>query len=390
MVELPDGGIPEGDPSSMETVLVGLCGLSPAVITETVWALTKADPPIIPDRVVILTTGEGRKCLRDDLFGNGIWRSLLDELGVSENRIVFGDTGDSIRVFPRSDQGDELSDIVSSGESAAVADYMLETVRQFTENPDTRILFSVAGGRKTMTALAALCMSLLGRTHDRLCHVLVNPPFDRTDLSPRFFFPRKPPIFHSLPDGTEYCSDDANISLCEIPFVRTRYLFEDRYLRLPGAFSRTVEMANLQIRTEYLPHLKIDPAEMVATLDQTVISLSAAEFVLYWMLAQQCLDGPGPIVGTPDLCSEFGRFADSISPDRMPEIINHSSGGIRFRSWRDLPKQTRKLPSKLKGKIIKAVGESPKFKPCLPTRKRGHYGLDLIPEKITICGCDVT
>ena len=38
------------------TVLIALCGLSPAVITETVWALAHESPAILPDRVIVLTT----------------------------------------------------------------------------------------------------------------------------------------------------------------------------------------------------------------------------------------------------------------------------------------------------------------------------------------------
>jgi CRISPR-associated protein (TIGR02584 family) len=42
--------------------------MSPGVITETVWALTHEKPPLIPDRVVAVTTRAGREAIQRELF----------------------------------------------------------------------------------------------------------------------------------------------------------------------------------------------------------------------------------------------------------------------------------------------------------------------------------
>ena len=39
-----------------QVVLLAVTGMTPAVLTETVWALARQDPPVIPDRVVVVTT----------------------------------------------------------------------------------------------------------------------------------------------------------------------------------------------------------------------------------------------------------------------------------------------------------------------------------------------
>jgi CRISPR-associated protein (TIGR02584 family) len=52
------------------TILVAGVGLSPAVLTNTVWALAHENTPVIPDEVVAITTVTGRKCIVDQL----IWR----------------------------------------------------------------------------------------------------------------------------------------------------------------------------------------------------------------------------------------------------------------------------------------------------------------------------
>jgi CRISPR-associated protein (TIGR02584 family) len=41
--------------------------MSPAVLTETVWALAHETPPRIPDRVIVITTIAGRQAIEREL-----------------------------------------------------------------------------------------------------------------------------------------------------------------------------------------------------------------------------------------------------------------------------------------------------------------------------------
>jgi CRISPR-associated protein (TIGR02584 family) len=83
---------------------------------------------------------------------------------------------DHVRLLPTSDGSADLQDIVTSEDSLSAADFIMRSLRKITEDPTTRVIASIAGGRKTMAAILASCMVLLGRSQDRLCHVLVNPP----------------------------------------------------------------------------------------------------------------------------------------------------------------------------------------------------------------------
>ena len=73
------------------SVLFALCGMSPAVITETVWALAHASPRELPDRVVVLTTRKGRDAIRRDLLDSGVWAALRAALKVGAGRLAWGD-----------------------------------------------------------------------------------------------------------------------------------------------------------------------------------------------------------------------------------------------------------------------------------------------------------
>jgi hypothetical protein len=59
-----------------ETTLFAVVGFSPAILTETAWALAHEKPPVLPDRVVAVTSRLGREKIRQELFDSGAWEKL--------------------------------------------------------------------------------------------------------------------------------------------------------------------------------------------------------------------------------------------------------------------------------------------------------------------------
>ena len=190
-----------------QIVLLSVTGQSPAVLTETVWALAHEKPAIIPHRVVVITTTEGRNTLVKELLSppeNCVWdqlRQRLEDLGQDlSGRLQFGPTPHDIRVFtifdPKLKRNRELADIGSEEENTAAADFIMETVRGLAMDDGVRLVASIAGGRKTMSALLFSVMSLLGKEDDLLTHILINEPFESRGLKPRFFFPPAKPVIY--------------------------------------------------------------------------------------------------------------------------------------------------------------------------------------------------
>jgi CRISPR-associated protein (TIGR02584 family) len=170
--------------------------MSPAVLTETVWALAQEKEPVIPDRVVVITTISGRQAIERELLmpaqpdARTVWqelrRAVLGKVAEQDPRLNF----DAARLIeapnPRTGTSDWLEDLRTPEENAATSNFILAELRRWVETPDTRLVLSIAGGRKTMGALLYACISLLGRETDRLTHVLVNDPFDDPRLKPHF------------------------------------------------------------------------------------------------------------------------------------------------------------------------------------------------------------
>jgi CRISPR-associated protein (TIGR02584 family) len=231
------------------TALVAVLGYSPAVLTETLWALARENPPVIPDEVLIVTTTTGRETLEQQLltprpgWGNrSVWQALRATLLGKNHR---GDSRLSLatpvvigRADPSTGTAIALDDIRTAADNDAAAETILTAVRRYTTDPDTRLVGLLAGGRKTMGALLHAALSLAGRRGDRLLHVLVNEPFDHPKLVPNFYFPGQPDSssHHLPPNNTPIPHETARIEIADVPLVALGELVSDAFGHTPATF----------------------------------------------------------------------------------------------------------------------------------------------------------
>ncbi|QBG48941.1 TIGR02584 family CRISPR-associated protein [Verrucomicrobia bacterium S94] len=275
-----------------KVVLIGVVGMSPAVLTETVWALSRENPPVVPDEVVAITTSQGREQIVQQLFGHdSVWDSLRDALGESAAEKLRFDIEKSIRMIHG------FADIASPEENEQCADFLLQQLRPYAEEEKTQIIASIAGGRKTMSALMLSCMNLLGREQDRVCHVLVNEPFEKR-LKPAFYFPQ-PGVIHEYEDQRtqevkKYASEDAVIALSDIPFVCVSKWQNLKYA--PSSYSALVRWINTG---EFdFPHIWINPHSRMLGIRESEDSETLGKltfgllyFWLGWMKQSPAIEG---------------------------------------------------------------------------------------------------
>src|ERR1039458_10086686 len=83
--------------------LIAVVGTSPAILTETIWALAKPSgetPLVIPEEVIAITTTQGRDKITEQLLtpsvdfgGQTVWQTLrLALLGSGAVKFGFGDS----------------------------------------------------------------------------------------------------------------------------------------------------------------------------------------------------------------------------------------------------------------------------------------------------------
>ena len=251
--------------SDKKTALVVGMGTSPAVLTETVWALAHQTEPVVPDEIVVITTKSGKDVLRTAIMSGApsVWNRLKTALAKEkiaiDGKLVFGDT--SIRVIPDAD-GNEASDLRTGADNLRAADFMLGELRKYTADSATTVLCSIAGGRKTMSALLFSCMSLLGREDDKVYHVLIPPEYE-CGMNPPFFFPEKGKKHELLSRGQStvkhVASTKIGIELFEVPFVRMRGWYQDKFkTELPSYKSLISKVQSVAPPAVVYPEIEID------------------------------------------------------------------------------------------------------------------------------------
>lgn len=257
-------------PQPRRPVLIAVIGSTPAVLTETVWALARPPNPIIPDLVVVITTQPGAAGLRDQILtprsswgGVSIWqalrKSVLGKDWKQDVRLQLAAPSIISVPDPITGIARPLDDIRTPEENAATAECILSVVRNYTTDPDCQVLGLLAGGRKSMGALLHASLTLVGRSGDRLMHVLVNEPFDHPGLKPTFYYPGQPgPAKHRLPDGGFVPHKTARIDLADVPMVALGELVLQATGHSPVTFSALMRAAETAVNDAKISTAPID------------------------------------------------------------------------------------------------------------------------------------
>ena len=265
-------------------ILLAVTGLSPQIVTETLYALALAkDAAFVPTEIHLLTTTTGRDLARTALLhpDGGQFHALIDDYP-QLGRPRFDDSG--IHVICTQD-GTPLPDIRTPAENAAAADAITALMAALTRDPDVALHVSIAGGRKTMGFYLGYAFSLYARPQDRLSHVLVSSPFES---HPEFFYPPATPRRLSTRDNRHIDTADAIVTLAEIPVVRLRHGLPQALLEGRAGFNATVDALQATFAP---PRLVIELASRSDLCGERQVTLPPA--LLAWMAwwAHNALNG---------------------------------------------------------------------------------------------------
>jgi len=215
---------------SPRKILLCVSGMSPAIITETLYALVTQTPPFIPDEIHVSTTQEGRDKILNVLLPplDGQFHRLMADY-LPDTQIRFDHT--TIHVITQ--EGPEnaaLKDIVTEADNKAAGDSIYRVMRQLKDECPTQLHVSIAGGRKSMSFYAGHAFSLIADQRDTLSHVLVNEPFDNPSL--RFYFPPATPVQltgNNRGQELRATTAEATVMLAELSVLRLGTLFANNW-----------------------------------------------------------------------------------------------------------------------------------------------------------------
>jgi len=269
-----------------QNILLAVTGMSPQVITETLYAINKNSLDW-PDRIEVVTTRLGKEKVKEGLLDKGFLQQLCQDY----NRPLPQFSEETIHVVPNA-QGEPVDDARTLEDHEALADFITQTVCELTADSDreapNRLHASLAGGRKTMTFYLGYAMSLFGRLSDRLSHVLVSQPFEGL---PDFYYPT--PTSNKLMnrEGEELDARDAEVVLADIPFIRHReYLPKAfKHLRNGLKFRNLIELINMGAESETIRVVLDDDTNSLRIRSKgaqyaATVQLSMADYAFYRML----------------------------------------------------------------------------------------------------------
>lgn len=357
-------------------ILLAVTGLTPQIVTETLYALAVArDEPWVPTEVRLLTTAEGAERARLALLDPqvGQFLALCREYGLPD--IAF--TPEDI-VPIRDAQGRPLADIRTPEDNTLAADALLAEVRELCADETCALHVSIAGGRKTMGFFLGYALSIFGRPQDRLSHVLVNEPFE--SLRDFFFPPATPRLLHTRDDRPAHTSD-ARVMLAEIPFVRLREGLPREALAHGAPFAALVAAAQEAIEP---PALHFDFRTAEVRCGSQALRLPPALFAWFAFLAECRVKGLGKegFVRDSDIGAErylalYARMVGRDHPnlETARRVMKNGLDDAQFQQKRT--KINRALDAAL------SLAAAPYKIDTQGKRPHTRYGIGLPPQRIS-------
>nr|WP_315468649.1 CRISPR-associated ring nuclease Csm6 [uncultured Undibacterium sp.] len=260
-------------------ILLCVTGMSPQVITETLYALSQREQPFIPTEIHVITTQIGKRIAALNLFQPA---EKFAQLRYDYNLPDIDFTEDNIHVI-KDRNGEVLSDIRSPDDNEAAADSICKLVASLTKEEDVALHVSIAGGRKSMGFYMGYALSLYGRPQDRLSHVLVSDDYEG---NPKFYFPARRPAMDTFEDrvGRTLDAHDATVTLADIPFVRMRLGIPPMLETGEHTFGQSVRFVESAL---FSPLLEIVYEEGIIRCAGRLIKMPPRETAFYIWLAQR-------------------------------------------------------------------------------------------------------
>lgn len=386
-------------PGRARHIFVAVLGHTPQIVTETLYALM-VERRIPISEVYVITTQSGAERARRDLLDphTGHFIAFCREYGFDPKAIRF-DESHVLTIkkttVPRragttksSVEDIVLEDIRTVEDNRHLAEQLLGIIRELTDDPQTIVHGSIAGGRKTMSAYMLLAFTLYGREQDRLYHVLVPEPFEH---NPQFFFPPRRPRVIGIGVGQVASTEEARIDLAEIPFVRLRsWVLKDRRLR------RTIEEQIRHVQrelnrqaAEQWETLIIDYAARHARLGDRVLPLSGVKLALFAYFAERRAAHPQHGHRDVQTCSEcFHGFKSGFDLSRYRELCRIFVGDSERSSEHPFnldPDLFLSYRSKVNRALRRdAFPEELHIVNISTTSRHARYGLRLDPRRIQV------
>ena len=247
-------------------ILFSVAGMSPAIITETLFGLKNQE--VVGGEIHLLTTSFGKETMQA-LLGDTGQVAAFNQM-YKTNWVI---SSESIETLLDNDK-QPLEDLRSSDDNENAANAIVEKVRFWTEQSDVVLHASVAGGRKTLGIFLTQAMSWFARPDDDLSHVLVPKEFENNK---KFYFP----VINEP-------SHEDIVDFAKVPLVCMRDLLPPLLMKV-DSYSQRVKFSEAYLRdiSNQTGVLSFDLAERLLYLENfKLVKLQPLSAALYLFLLE--------------------------------------------------------------------------------------------------------
>lgn len=191
-----------------KNILVCISGLTPQIVTETLYALS-IQKNIQIDEIFIITTKRGKEVIlgtdKDKKTPDVKLSAEIANLS-KDYKIKPPKFSANKNIFIAEEESLELYDIKTDTDNILFPNKAAQLIEKLSKPNENILHVSLSGGRKSMSAHIALTLSLFARSGDKLYHILTDEKYEFGSFYPK--------------------SEDEKKALIisEIPFVRLRAL----------------------------------------------------------------------------------------------------------------------------------------------------------------------
>lgn len=288
---------------SKKNILICVSGLTPQIVTETLFCLAvKEKIPI--DEIYVLTTKRGR----DVILGldehpstpktalSKEIKNLCKHYKIRKPKFEENDT----HIIVAKEESIELSDIRSDKDNILFPNRVASFIREKTADPNNALYCSITGGRKSMSVHLANALSLFARENDKLLHVLTS---EENEF--KGFYPMNK-------------KEAKELEFSEIPFIRLRSILGSEIKNLKN-YSDFVEQTQKQLKaltdkTKII--LKTDTREVKFGMNS--VKLEPQEFAIYFKMLELKQEGKEKFSVGHLTDIEFAQAVFSFMKEKYP------------------------------------------------------------------------
>lgn len=347
----------------MKNILICVSGLTPQIITESLYCLS-VKQKILIDEIYVLTTSRGREVVlgidKHPSTPKSPLKREIESLCEKYKLVKPAFENNDTHIIVAKEESIELSDVRSDKQNQLFPNKVAELIKNKTNEFETTLYCVISGGRKSMSVHLAFALSVFGRENDKLLHVLTS---EENEF--KGFYPINK-------------KEHKELEISEIPYVRLRSLLMSGNPNpqiLNKKFVDIVKYTQNQLHKIYdKRQLFIDIGKRSFTFDSNTINLEPLEMAIYLLFAEESISGnPAPFSINYINSGSYGlKLIECLKEKYSHYYIDEKKEQGWLKNGLD-PSVFRSKRSKINGKLVKLFSDPDLFDDFKIDSIKKHY-----------------